>query len=258
MQYDKIRLESILSELKEFDATLVAVSKTKPAGAIREIYDAGHRVFGENYVQELVEKAAVLPNDIEWHFIGHLQSNKVKMIAPFVSLIHGVDSMGLLKEIDKQANKYNRRINCLLQIHIAKEETKFGLSFSEAESLLGDPAFHGLKNICIRGLMGMATLTGNRSTIRDEFHSLSVYFDQLRSRVFKPGKLNGKRPHLIATEADSLKSLPGSDPQPRPPVAEESNLKPDILSMGMSSDYKIALLEGSTMVRIGSLIFGQR
>lgn len=258
MQINKSNLIRILAELKEYNATLVAVSKTKPVDAIQELYNTGHRNFGENYVQELVDKQSALPKDIQWHFIGHLQSNKVKMIAPFVSLIHGVDSFGLLKEIDKQAKKNNRVIDCLLQIHIAKEETKFGLSFVEAEALISHPEFHKLKNICVKGLMGMATLTGDRDEIRSEFHSLFEYFGQLRTRVFKPMKLNGKQPHMLSPITEEIKSKELSPETHLSPDSGSTNLKPEILSMGMSSDYKIALIEGSTMVRIGSLIFGER
>ncbi len=270
MQFDKTILEKILSELRKYEATLVAVSKKKPVESIQAVYDSGHRVFGENYVQELLEKASLLPGDIEWHFIGHLQSNKVKLIAPFVSLIHGVDSLGLLIEIDKQARKNNRVIDCLLQMHIAHEETKFGLSFSEADALLSHPEFHKLRNICIKGLMGMATLTGDSGEIKSEFHSLSEYFQQLKSRVFTPMKLNGKQPQRLAPLPEEIKSPstaevsqlhPDSYPSAAkgmPTAQRDSNLKPEILSMGMSRDYIIALIEGSTMVRIGSLIFGER
>ncbi len=259
MLFDQLSLNKILKELKEYNATLVAVSKTKPVAAIKEVYDAGHRIFGENYVQELTEKALVLPADIQWHFIGHLQSNKVKLIVPFVTMIHGVDSFGLLKEINKQAKKSNRIIDCLLQIHIAKEETKFGLSFSEADKLLSHPEFHLMKNICVKGLMGMATLTGDKNEIRKEFSSLSAYFEQLRSRVYKTEKLNGKQPHLLISGSKELKSILGAETI-HPPADSQRNagLIPDTLSMGMSSDFKIALLEGSTMVRIGSIIFGDR
>jgi pyridoxal phosphate enzyme (YggS family) len=255
MQYDRTSLERILSELENFKATLVAVSKKKPASAVQEVYDAGHSVFGENYVQELVDKAAQLPEDIEWHFIGHLQTNKVKQIAPFISLIHGVDSLGLLKEIDRQAKKNNRIIDCLLQVFIAKEETKFGLSFEEADQLLGHPDFHALKNICVRGLMGMASNTEDRTAVKKEFHSLSEYFHILRSKVFTAKKPNGKQPHLLSPLSE-IKVQP--ETKPYPVESNHSNLRPEILSMGMSGDYKIALGEGSTMVRIGSLIFGER
>ncbi|CAN5666823.1 YggS family pyridoxal phosphate-dependent enzyme [soil metagenome] len=258
MHFDQSNLEKILYELKQHDATLVAVTKTKPVDAIKAVYDTGHRIFGENYVQELVDKASELPQDIQWHFIGHLQSNKVKLIAPFVSMIQGVDSFALLKEIDKQAKKNSRVIDCLLQIHIAKEETKFGLSFTEAEALLSNPDFHEFKNICVKGLMGMATLTGDRNEIRKEFNALSEYYQQLRDRAFRPQKLNGKHPPLLFPESEEIKV----NVQPKPPLYSasnrDSNFKPEILSMGMSSDYNIALLEGSNMVRIDSMIFGER
>lgn len=256
MLFDQSKLTSILEELGTHHASLVAVSKTKPAAAVKAVYDVGHKIFGENYVQELTEKAAQLPADIQWHFIGHLQSNKVKAIAPFVSLIHGIDSLSLLKEVNKQAKKNNRVIDCLLQIHIATEETKFGLSFAEAEQLIGHPEFQQLKNICVRGLMGMASLTGNKKQIRDEFHSLADYFQQLQSRVFKTKKLNGKKPHLLLPSEETVTA--NKEIEPRQDADHVINFKPEILSMGMSSDYRIALLEGSTMVRIGSLIFGER
>lgn len=202
--------------------TLVAVSKTKPNELVQEAYDAGQRIFGENKVQELVEKEDSLPKDIEWHMIGHLQTNKVKYIAPFVSLIHAVDSYKLLKEINKQAKKNDRIINCLLQFHIAKEENKFGLNFQEVQDLLGSDEFMQLQNISISGLMGMATNTSNENQIRDEFQDLESNFNILKSHFFKFN--------------DNFKQI----------------------SMGMSGDYKIAIEEGSTMVRIGSAIFGTR
>ncbi|HWY10761.1 MAG TPA: YggS family pyridoxal phosphate-dependent enzyme [Bacteroidia bacterium] len=198
--------------------TLVAVSKTKPNKLILEAYNAGQKDFGENYVQELVDKEKELPKDIRWHFIGHLQSNKVKQIAPFIYLIHGVDSLSLLQEINKQALKNNRMINCLLQIYIAKEETKFGLSFEECEALLRSEAFKQLQNIKVCGFMGMASNTTDENQIRKEFKSLKTF----------QSKLNTQYP-LLTT-----------------------------LSFGMSSDYKIAIEEGSKMIRIGSLIFGER
>jgi pyridoxal phosphate enzyme (YggS family) len=214
----------ISEELKPQQVTLVAVSKTKPAADIQELYDLGQRDFGENYVQELAEKQVVLPNDIRWHFIGHLQSNKVKYIAPFVHLIHGVDSHKLLLEIDKQAKKFNRTINCLLQVHIAREETKFG--FNEEELLQAMDAvqkyklMNELQHVEVVGLMGMASLTADLEEVRKEFKYLKMLFDQ-------------------------CKLLPG-----------HSEL--NTLSMGMSSDYRIAIEEGSTLVRIGSLLFGAR
>lgn len=198
--------------------TLVAVSKTKPNDLITEAYNAGQRDFGENYVQELTDKQAVLPNDIRWHFIGHLQSNKVKYIAPFVYLIHGVDSFKLLEEINKQGKKNNRVINCLLQIFIAKEETKFGLSFEECESILNSEELNRLSNIKICGFMAMASNTDDEKQIRSEFKSLKDFHSQV----------SVQHPQL------------------------------SILSFGMSSDYKIAIEEGSTMIRIGSSIFGER
>ncbi len=202
-------------------AILVAVSKTKPVTDIQELYNLGHRDFGENYVQELVEKQVQLPADIRWHFIGHLQSNKVKYIAPFVHLVHGVDSLKLLKEINKQAAKCNRMINVLLQMHIAQEETKFGLDEVELQALMNNPELASLQNFCIRGLMGMASFSDDLSAVREEFNNLKRIFDQN-----KP--------------------------------AQMSNVKFETLSMGMSGDYRIALEEGSNMVRIGSLLFGSR
>jgi pyridoxal phosphate enzyme (YggS family) len=222
MSVDISHLKVILTELKAHNATLVAVSKKKSADEIKQVYDAGHKIFGENYVQELKEKYEALPKDIQWHFIGHLQTNKVRVIAPFVSLIQSVDSLKLLKEINKEAKKNNRVINCLLQIHIAREETKFGLSFEEAETLLHSQELKQLKNISVTGLMGMTTLTEDETKIRNEFNSLKKFFKQLQN-------------------------------QP-----QTSNFKPQTLSMGMTSDYRIALEEGSNMVRIGSAIFGER
>jgi len=198
--------------------TLVAVSKTKPNEAILEAYEAGQRDFGENYVQELVDKHEQLPKDIHWHFIGHLQSNKVKYIAPFVHLIHGIDSFKLLQEVNKQAQKNDRVIDCLLQIYIAQEETKFGLSFEECETLLNSSEYKQLQNVKVRGFMAMASNTEDENQIRKEFHSLNEF----------QKKLSTLNPQLST------------------------------LSFGMSSDYKIAIEEGSTMVRIGSLIFGER
>lgn len=198
--------------------TLVAVSKTKPVADLMEAYHAGQRIFGENYVQELVEKHEVLPKDIQWHFIGHLQSRKVKQLAPFVSLIHGVDSFKLLQEINKQAANKNRIIDCLLQIHIADEETKFGLDEKELNDILTSEEFDTLKNIRIVGLMGMATFTNNQNQIEKEFNHLKTIFEKLR------------------TQNSELKTL----------------------SMGMSGDYHLAISCGSTMVRIGSSIFGSR
>ena len=209
-------------------ATLVAVSKTKPLEDIQALYDLGHRDFGENYVQELVDKAALLPKDIRWHFLGHLQSNKVKYIAPFVHLIHGVDSFSLLKEIDKQAAKNNRIIDCLLQIHIAKEETKFGFDPSE---LIALHEFTQWKNVTLVGLMGMASFSDDKDLVKKEFADLKSLFDG-----------NKKSSDKIATAN----------------TTETNNFQFTILSMGMSGDYEIALEQGSNMVRIGSLLFGER
>lgn len=210
-------LNEIKSSIPE-NVTLVAVSKTKPNEAIVEAYENGQRIFGENKVQELTDKYEALPKDIEWHMIGHLQSNKVKYIAPFVSLIHGVDSYKLLKEINKRALQNSRTINCLLQIHIAQEQTKFGFSEEEIIELLTSDKFKELKNINIVGLMGMATFTENESQIKDEFNSLKNLYDKISSSHF--------------------------------PLS--------ILSMGMSGDYQLAIECGSNMVRIGSSIFGER
>ncbi|AYB32260.1 YggS family pyridoxal phosphate-dependent enzyme [Chryseolinea soli] len=201
---------------------LVAVSKTKPVDQIAEAYAAGQRLFGENKVQELVPKHEALPKDIAWHMIGHLQSNKVKYIAPFVALIHSVDSARLLEEINKQAAKANRVVPCLLQLHIAEEDTKFGFSEDEVLQLFQSTAFAGLTHIEVQGLMGMATLTEDEQQIRKEFHGLKTFFEKLRSAALPP--------HAVMKE----------------------------LSMGMSSDYKIAAAEGSTLVRVGSAIFGER
>jgi pyridoxal phosphate enzyme (YggS family) len=198
--------------------TLVAVSKTKPVADLLEAYTAGQRIFGENYVQELVEKQQALPHDFEWHFIGHLQSRKVKLIAPFVSLIHGVDSAKLLQEINKEAAKNNRVIDCLLQIHIAVEESKFGLDEVELTEILTSEDFKNLKNIRIVGLMGMASFTDNQNQIEKEFNYLKTLFDKLKI----------------------------------------TNSELQTLSMGMSNDYQLAISCGSTMIRIGSSIFGTR
>jgi len=213
-------LNSIKASLPEH-VTLVAVSKTKPIEDILELYEAGQRDFGENYVQELVDKHEQLPKDIRWHFIGHLQSNKVKYIAPFVSLIHSIDSLKLLKEVNAQAIKNNRIINCLLQIYIADEETKFGLNFEEAENIIKSDELKALKNINIIGLMGMATNTDNEQQIAKEFMSLKQFFDTLK--------------HYSS-----------------------HNINLTSLSMGMSSDYLIAIKNGSNLIRVGSSIFGKR
>ncbi|MFY7840043.1 MAG: YggS family pyridoxal phosphate-dependent enzyme [Lacibacter sp.] len=214
--------QSIKEELNAKQVTLVAVSKTKPIGDILELYELGQRDFGENYVQELVDKQAHLPKDIRWHFIGHLQSNKVKYIAPFVHLIHGVDSLKLLKEVNKEAAKNNRTIDVLLQVHIAQEETKFGLDENELNETIKE--FENLKmmNVRICGLMGMASFNDDMEKVRGEFRFLKTLFDQ-------------------CIEKFSIHHSPFI-----------------ILSMGMSGDYTTAIDEGSTMVRIGSLLFGVR
>jgi PLP dependent protein len=220
MAVNKEQYLRIKEELDQKEVTLVAVSKTKPVEDILELYHLGHRDFGENYVQELVDKYEQLPKDIRWHFIGHLQTNKVKYIAPFVHLIHGVDSFKLLKEINKQAEKNDRVIDVLLQVHIAQEETKFGLDKNELHEILNmnSGELHELKNVNIKGLMGMASFTDNQEQIRKEFKNLKSIFDQFS---------------VLHSQFS-------------------------ILSMGMSSDYTIAVEEGSTMVRIGSLLFGER
>lgn len=215
-------ISAIKTEVERLNVKLIAVSKTKSITDIQEAYHAGQRVFGENMVQELVEKQEQLPKDIEWHLVGHLQTNKVKYIAPFISLIHSVDSLKLLQEIDKQALKNNRVIDCLLQIYIADEDTKFGLDFAETIELLRSPEFNELKHVRIVGVMGIATNSENQIFIKDEFHELSTLFKGLKQTFFP--------------NEDTFKEL----------------------SMGMSSDYKIAIEQGSTMVRLGSTIFGER
>ncbi len=201
--------------------TLVAVSKTKPIPDLMEAYDAGQRIFGENKIQEMAEKWEAMPKDIEWHMIGHVQTNKVKFMAPFVSLIHGVDSLKLLEEINKQAKKNNRIIDCLLQIYIAEEESKFGLDEEELNEILTSRSFQEMKNIRIVGLMGMATFTDNQEQIKKEFTHLKAIFDHTNQLL-------------------------------------TSNFQLLTLSMGMSGDYQLAIECGSTMVRIGSSIFGGR
>lgn len=201
---------------------LIAISKTKSPEIIMEAYKAGHRVFGESKAQEMVPKYEALPKDIEWHMVGHLQSNKVKYIAPFVALIHSVDSLKLLKVINKEAIKNKRTINCLLQIHIAEESTKFGLSFEECCELLESESFKSMNNVVISGLMGMATFTDDKKQVEQEFSSLKKYFLAVKEKYFK--------------DNDSFKEI----------------------SMGMSDDYLVGIEQGSTMVRIGSAIFGHR
>ena len=215
------KIKEIISSLPK-NVTLVAVSKTKPVEDIQQAYNAGQRIFGENKVQEMTSKYEVLPKDIQWHLIGHLQTNKVKYIAPYVSLIHSIDSEKLLREVNKEAKKNNRIISCLLQFHIAEEETKFGFSFDEAKELIESEAFLNFQNIQIVGIMGMASFTENEQQIRNEFQTLHDYFQVLKSHYFK--------------------------------------FNPDFkeISMGMSGDYKIAIEHGSTMIRVGSTIFGHR
>lgn len=211
--------KNLIKELNEKNVTLVAVSKTKPIEDIAALYEMGQRDFGENYVQELTEKQAALPTDIRWHFIGHLQSNKVKYIAPLVALIHGVDSFKLLQEINKQAKKNNRVIDCLLQVHIAKEETKFGMDATEIITAITAYAYGSMEHVRIKGIMGMASFTDNVEQVREELAYLKLLFEKCK---------------------------------------DLTNSNFEVLSMGMSSDYTIAIEEGSTMVRIGSLLFGAR
>jgi pyridoxal phosphate enzyme (YggS family) len=224
MAIDLIAYKKILQEIKPKNAILVAVSKNKPVEQIRELYEHGHRDFGENYVQELIQKQMLLPPDIRWHVIGHLQRNKVKYIVPFIHLIHSVDSYKLLNEIDRQAVAENKIISCLLQVHIAKEETKSGFDDNEllelAKSLPKYKLLNQLNNVKISGLMGMASLTKDMKTVRKEFRFLKALFDDAKEIIQRPSFT--------------------------------------ILSMGMSSDYDIALEEGSNVVRIGTLIFGER
>lgn len=215
-------LEKILQELAPYNARLVAVSKTHPASAIRELYDAGQRDFGENKVQEITDKQEALPPDIRWHFIGHLQTNKVKYITSFVHLIHSVDSVKVLREINKRAGNDGRRVDCLLQFKIAEEDTKYGLTLADAWELLTSDRYAAMENIRIVGVMGMATFTEDEEQVRTEFRRLSSIFTSLKTEFF--------------SEADHFREI----------------------SMGMSGDYQLALAEGSTMVRIGSLLFGER
>ena len=204
------------------NVTLIAVSKTKPVSDLQDAYDAGQRIFGENKALEMRDKYQELPKDIEWHFIGHLQTNKIKYIAPFVTLIHAIDSLSLLEAVNKEAAKNNRVIDCLLQFYIAQEETKFGLKIEEAEALLQSENFKKMNNINICGVMGMATFTDDTSQIRNEFKTLKNIFELLKGKYF--------------SDNDSFKEI----------------------SMGMSDDYPIAIEEGATMVRVGSKIFGAR
>ena len=213
-------LQHILNDIPS-NVQLVAVSKTKPNEDILIAYDCGQRHFGENKVQELNQKQQQLPKDIKWHMIGHLQTNKVKYIAPFIHLIHGVDSIKLLKEINKQAKKTNRTIECLLQFHIASEQSKFGLSRAQAIEIIHSDEFNALNNVCIKGVMGMASFTSDHNQVEEEFSVLKAIFDELKSIIPYPNSF-------------------------------------DCISMGMSGDYKIAIKKGSNMIRIGSTIFGSR
>lgn len=215
-------LEEILLELQATQTQLVAVSKTQPTAAILDLYQKGQRDFGENKAQELAAKHEILPKDIRWHMIGHLQTNKVKYIAPFVHLIHSVDSAAVLLEINKQAAKHNRVINCLLQFKIAQEDTKYGFDLESAEELLESTDFQNLKNIQVIGVMGMATFTEDMEQVRQEFKMLRAIFSTLKNKYFE-----------------------------HQPVFKE-------ISMGMSGDYQVAIQEGSTLVRIGTLLFGKR
>lgn len=215
-------LQQFLDKLKDSPTRLIAVSKTKPPEMLMEAYHTGFKRFGENKVQEMVDKYEQLPKDIEWHLIGNLQTNKVKYIAPFVHLIHSVDRLKVLREINKQAAKYERVIDCLLQIHIADEETKFGFSYEEAEDLLKSEILNDLAHIRLRGLMGMATFTENQAQIQTEFKGLKTFFERMKAEIAHP-------------QVDFQE-----------------------LSMGMSGDYQIAMEEGSTFIRVGSAIFGAR
>ena len=217
----KENLVKIASTVPE-PTRLIAVSKTKPVEMLQEAYDAGQRLFGENKALEMRDKHAVLPKDIQWHFIGHLQTNKVKYIAPFVTLIHSIDSLQLLEVVNKEALKNNRIIDCLLQFHIALEETKFGLDMSEADALLSSPEYKAMTNVRLCGVMGMATNTDDMAKVRSEFANLRKIFEDLRQRYFE-GQEHFRE-----------------------------------ISMGMSHDYQIAIEEGATLVRVGSSIFGAR
>ena len=211
-----------LLNLERNDITLVAVSKTKPVEEIKKKYNEGFINFGENRVNELVQKFNLLPKDINWHMIGHLQTNKVKKIIPFISLIHSVDSLKLIDKIENESKKFDKKTNILLQVHIAKEKSKYGFNFKEVRDFFKNQLDESYKNINIVGLMGMATFTNNKNQIRKEFKNLKIFYDEIKS------------------------------------ISQKNNQKIKILSMGMSSDYKIAIEEGSNMVRIGSLIFGER
>ncbi|MFN5423595.1 MAG: YggS family pyridoxal phosphate-dependent enzyme [bacterium] len=223
MSINKEVYATLINELSKSGSTLVAVSKTKPVEDIQELYGLGHRDFGENYVQELVKKQELLPKDVHWHFIGHLQSNKVKYIAPFVHMIHGIDSLRLLEAVNKEGIKLGRKINCLLQLHIAREETKFGLDAAEVRQLA---AMYFIQKkfefVSLRGLMGMASFTDDTRVVSSEFNELKTLFDELKS--------------TYSADSNDFNTL----------------------SMGMSADYKLAVESGSNLVRIGSMLFGSR
>lgn len=220
----KMSIETKINQIKSTipkDVTLVAVSKTKPVSDLMEAYNTGQRIFGENKIQEMVEKYEEMPKDIDWHMIGHVQSNKIKYMAPFVSLIHGIDRLKLLKEVNKQGKKNDRIINCLLQIKIAEEDSKFGMSADDAKKILLSKEFLELTNVCVKGVMGMATFTDNQTQIKEEFSFLKSTFDKLKD-------------------------------------INSSNCQLEIISMGMSDDYPLAIECGSNMIRVGSRIFGER
>ena len=233
MLVNKEAYHQIKETLASDEVQLVAVSKTKPNEAIIELYELGQRDFGENYVQELIDKEAVLPKDIHWHFIGHLQSNKVKYIAPFVHLIHGVDSEKLLQEINKQAAKHNRIIDCLLQVHIATEATKFGFDEFSLQELIESGRLLNYPNVRIKGLMGMASFSDNVEQVGQEFNTLKILFDLAKQKI----------EHINLTQNS---------------ISNTSSIAFTQLSMGMSGDYELAIQKGSNLVRIGSLLFGAR
>jgi hypothetical protein len=233
MLVNKEAYHQIKETLASNEVQLVAVSKTKPNEAIIELYELGQRDFGENYVQELIDKEAVLPKDIHWHFIGHLQSNKVKYIAPFVHLIHGVDSEKLLQEINKQAAKHNRVIDCLLQVHIATEATKFGFDEFSLQELIDSGRLLNYPNVRIKGLMGMASFSDNVEQVSQEFNTLKTLFDLSKQKI----------------EQNNLTQNS---------ISDTSSIAFTHLSMGMSGDYELAIKKGSNLVRIGSLLFGAR
>lgn len=215
------KYQEILQDIPE-NVRLIAVSKLHPASEVEAAYALGQRDFGENWAQEMREKHEILPQDIRWHFIGHLQTNKIKYIIPYVHLIHSIDSFKLLQEVDRQAGKHGRTVGCLLQFHVATEETKSGFLMEECEQMLQSPEFSALKNVEIKGVMGMASFTDDTSQVRREFHTLRTFFEKLKTEYF--------------SENPDFKEL----------------------SMGMTSDYRIAIEEGSTMIRVGSAIFGER